>query len=124
MNKSQYKQLSSRVRAAFTACVEARCVTNFNTNRVAAKIARRIGVKPIKLNRCAIISGAYSRDELGDFSPGRIAYQYEHKQWLACHIALGNMLDTVKYLDGWRVVDITPADTSEHIEITPIEVYS
>lgn len=103
MNKQEYKLLSSRVRAAFTACVEARCVSYFNTNRVAAKIARRIGVKPVKLNRCAIISGDYSRDPLKLFSPGRIARRYEHKQWLACHIALGNMLDTVNHLNGWRV---------------------
>lgn len=103
MNKEQYKLLSSRVRAAFTACVEARCAASFMTHRVAATVARRIGVKPIKLNRLAILNGDGHHDYLGDFGAGVILRRYQEKRARAAQRAVDVMLDTVKYLDGWRV---------------------
>lgn len=106
MNKQEYKLLSSRVRAAFRACVEARCAASFMTHRVAATVARRIGVKPIKLNRLAILNGDGRHDHLGYFGAGLILRRYQEKRARAAQRGVDVMLDAVNHLNGWRVETI------------------
>lgn len=108
MNKRQYKNLSSRVRAAFRNAVEARQAAGFSVRWTARKIAHRMGIKPIDTRRLAICRADRAGDDLYH-SPGFVLYKQTLKQARACRIALDALLDAVNHLNGWRVVDVVEA---------------
>lgn len=106
MNKNQYKQFSSRLRAAWSRgkCRSGRMTTMAN------KISRRMGIDRVDLDRVDIVDGAWCGAGSLEFKRrGEILDRQNEKRWCGAYNAVRTMQYAADYIAGWRAVELTEA---------------
>jgi len=116
MNKSEYKQFSSRLRAAWSNCRG----RSGRFTAIARRIMRRMGLdmNSLDLDRVDIVDGGtYYPGSLEFKRRGEILDRQEGRQWCGAYNAVRTMQYAADYLNGWRAVDIEEYLPEHEIEV-------